>query len=89
MGYQGLHTLLPKINNCKTTYFFTLAKTEKQSHMPDLFNKLNLDFNIKIDFDIKGFKITRASFWVFSQLIICWHCNEKFLGFTLNHTPKC
>lgn len=52
--------------------------------MPDLFNKLNLDFNIKIDFDIEGFKITRASFWVFSQLIICWHCNEKFLGFTLN-----
>lgn len=41
--------------------------------MPDFFNKLNLDYNFKIDFDINGFKITRASFiWVFSQLIICW-----------------
>lgn len=29
MGSQGLHMLLPKINNCKTTYFFTLANTEK------------------------------------------------------------
>ena len=49
--------------------------------MPYFFNILNLDFNVKIGFDINGFKITQASFiWVFSQLIIFWHCTRNSLA---------